>query len=158
MIRVLLEYIDSKLKKYDNEITKAILCCLKCCFYCLEKFIKFINRNAYIMCAIHGKNFCSSAKDAFNLLLRNILRTFVLDKVVDFLFFLSKLLIAIGIGCITYTILEYVSETKITYTFVPAIFVGICIYLLTIVFFNVYTMAVDTLFLCYRKYIKSNLK
>jgi len=23
--------------------------CLKCCFWCLEKFIKFINRNAYIM-------------------------------------------------------------------------------------------------------------
>lgn len=104
------------------------------------------------MCAIHGKNFCASAKDAFNLLMRNILRTFVLDKVVDFLFFLSKLLISIGIGCITYTILEYVSQTKINYTFVPAIFVAICIYLLTIVFFSVYTMAVDTLFLCYRKY------
>lgn len=25
------------------------MCCLKCCFWCLEKFIKFINRNAYIM-------------------------------------------------------------------------------------------------------------
>lgn len=23
--------------------------CLKCCFWCLEKFIKFLNRNAYIM-------------------------------------------------------------------------------------------------------------
>lgn len=25
------------------------MCCLKCCFWCLEKFIKFLNRNAYIM-------------------------------------------------------------------------------------------------------------
>lgn len=83
MIRVVLEYIDQKLKQYDNQVTKAILCCLKCCFYCLEKFIKFINRNAYIMCAIHGKNFCVSAKDAFSLLMRNILRTFVLDKVIN---------------------------------------------------------------------------
>lgn len=33
------------------------------------------------MCAIHGKNFCASAKDAFMLLMRNIVRVFVLDKV-----------------------------------------------------------------------------
>lgn len=82
MIRVCLEYIDHKLKKYDNGFTKAILCCLKCFFWCLEKFLKFINKNAYIMCAIHGKNFCTSAKDAFLLLMRNIIRVFVLDKVI----------------------------------------------------------------------------
>lgn len=81
-IRIVLEYIDHKLKKYDNGFTKAILCCCKCFFWCLEKFLKFINRNAYIMCAIHGKNFCGSAKDAFMLLMRNIVRVFVLDKVI----------------------------------------------------------------------------
>lgn len=33
----------------QNKCTKFLLCCLKCCFWCLEKFIKFLNRNAYIM-------------------------------------------------------------------------------------------------------------
>lgn len=81
MIRVGLEYLDHKLKKFDNAFVRAILCCMKCFFWCLEKFLKFINKNAYIMCAIHGKNFCGSAKDAFNLLMRNMLRVFALDKV-----------------------------------------------------------------------------
>lgn len=81
LIRVGIEYVDHKLKKFDNPFVRAILCCCKCFFWCLEKFLKFINRNAYIMCAIHGKNFCASAKDAFMLLMRNILRVFVLDKV-----------------------------------------------------------------------------
>lgn len=81
MIRVFLEYLDRKLKKYDNPFTRAIMCCLKCFFWCLEKFLKFINKNAYIMCAVHGKNFCSSARRAFGLLMRNIVRVFVLDKV-----------------------------------------------------------------------------
>lgn len=81
LIRVILEYINHKLKKYDNAFVKAVMCCLRCFFWCLEKFIKFINKNAYIMCAIHGKNFCRSAKDAFNLLMRNVVRVFVLDKV-----------------------------------------------------------------------------
>lgn len=149
MIRVILEYIDHKLKKYDNEITKAILCCLKCFFWCLEKFLKFINKNAYIMCAIHGKNFCLSAKDAFSLLMRNILRVFVLDKVTDFLFFLSKILVTIGASAICYTIIVYTSKDQFTYYFVPVIFVAVGSYLVTTVFFGVCTMAVDTLFLCY---------
>lgn len=53
----------------------------KCCFWCFEKFIRFINQNAYIVCAIYGTNFCSSAKEAFGLLVRNAIRVFVLDKV-----------------------------------------------------------------------------
>ncbi|KAF4522673.1 hypothetical protein B566_EDAN010454 [Ephemera danica] len=75
MIRLVLEYIDQKLKKYaDYQIVKFIMCCCKCCFWCLEKFLLFLNRNAYIMCAVHGKNFCTSAREAFMLLMRNVVR------------------------------------------------------------------------------------
>lgn len=89
IIRLLLEYLDQKLKKYDNVVTRSILCCMKCFFWCLEKFLKFLNKNAYIMCAIHGKNFCGSAKDAFNLLMRNFLRVIALDKVhINIIYFL----------------------------------------------------------------------
>ncbi|CAH0553591.1 unnamed protein product [Brassicogethes aeneus] len=153
MIRVMLEYIDHKLKKYDNPLTKAILCCMKCFFWCLEKFLKFINKNAYIMCAIHGKNFCASAKDAFLLLMRNIVRVFILDKVTDFLFFLSKLLITIGVGALAYvcfvTDLTTIDNSNIQYGFVPVVMIMIITYLISSIFFNVYSMAVDTLFLCF---------
>ncbi|NWI62722.1 CTL5 protein, partial [Todus mexicanus] len=74
LIRVILEYLDHKLKGTQNSFTRFLLCCLKCCFWCLEKFLKFINRNAYIMIAIYGKNFCTSAKEAFFLLMRNVVR------------------------------------------------------------------------------------
>ncbi|XP_010778065.1 choline transporter-like protein 2, partial [Notothenia coriiceps] len=98
IIRVLLEYLDHKLKGAHNKCTKFLLCCLKCCFWCLEKFVKFINRNAYIMTAIYGNNFCTSAKNAFFLLMRNMIRVAVLDKVTDFLLFLGKLLIVGLVG------------------------------------------------------------
>ncbi|GJQ82551.1 hypothetical protein Trydic_g13006 [Trypoxylus dichotomus] len=149
IIRVILEYIDHKLKKYDNPVTRAIMCCLKCFFWCLEKFLRFINRNAYIMCAIHGKNFCISAKNAFSLLMRNILRVFVLDKITDFIFFLSKMAIVIGVSASIYAIVVYVRTEEITYVFVPVIFVAICAYFICSAFFKVYTMAIDTLFLCF---------
>ena len=36
--------------------------------------MRFVNRNAYIMCAIKSTNFCASAKDAFTLIMRNVAR------------------------------------------------------------------------------------
>ncbi|CAE7212294.1 slc44a5, partial [Symbiodinium pilosum] len=36
--------------------------------------MKFLNKNAYIQIALKGTNFCTSARKAFELLLRNIIR------------------------------------------------------------------------------------
>ncbi|XP_033873321.3 choline transporter-like protein 5 isoform X9 [Acipenser ruthenus] len=102
LIRIILEYLDHKLKSAQNKFAKFVLCCLKCCFWCLEHLIKFMNRNAYIMIAIYGKNFCSSAKEAFFLLMRNVIRVAVLDKVTDFLLFLGKVLIAGSVGVLAF--------------------------------------------------------
>ncbi|XP_039450769.1 choline transporter-like 2 isoform X2 [Culex pipiens pallens] len=150
IIRAALEYIDHKLRKYDNGVVKAVLCLCKCCFWCLESFLKFLNTNAYIMCAIHGKNFCSSAKDAFSLLARNILRVIAVDKVTGFLFFLSKLMLACGMAAVTYTFFDSGAATKqLHYAFIPAILVFVGTYIIAAVFFSVYSVAVDTLFLCF---------
>ena len=43
--------------------------------------------------ALYGKNFCTSAKNAFSLILRNVVRVAVVDKVTDFVLFLSRLVI-----------------------------------------------------------------
>ncbi len=41
------------------------------CLACFERLVKFINKNAYIQCAITSHNFCTCCKDAFFLILRN---------------------------------------------------------------------------------------
>ncbi len=76
MIRIMIEYVQEKLKESgeDSKVAKCVLCCCRCFFWCLETFMKFINRNAYIVTAIYGENFCSAAKDAFSLLMRNAAR------------------------------------------------------------------------------------
>lgn len=38
----------------ENKFAKFLMTCLKCCFWCLEKFIRFLNRNAYIMVSKPG--------------------------------------------------------------------------------------------------------
>lgn len=62
-----------------GELSKHLSC--KCCYDCFKFFAKFLNRNPYIMCAIHGQNFCNSALYAFPLMMRNISRVCVLDAV-----------------------------------------------------------------------------
>lgn len=154
-IRVLLEYIDQKVRAAQNKVAKFILSCMKCCFWCLEKFLKFLNRNAYIMIAIYGNNFCTSAKNAFFLLMRNIIRVVVLDKVTDFLLLLGKLLIVGAVGILGFffftnriSILEDKSPT-LNYYWLPLMTLMVGSYLVAHGFFSVYAMCVDTLFLCF---------
>ena len=73
LIRLILFEVQRKLKAagQDNKVAKYILTCLQCCFWCLEKFLKFINKNAYIEIAVYGYSFCEAARRAFDLLWRN---------------------------------------------------------------------------------------
>uniref|UniRef100_A0A4W5M970 Choline transporter-like protein n=1 Tax=Hucho hucho TaxID=62062 RepID=A0A4W5M970_9TELE len=162
MARIILEYLDSKLKGANNVVARFLLCCLKCCFWCLERFIKFMNRNAYIMIAIYGKCFCTSARDSFCLLMRNVVRVAVLDRVTDFLLFLGKVLIAGSVGVIAFFFFTHkipiVQEDVPTlhYYWVPLLTVIFGSYLIAHGFFSVYAMCVDTLFLCFCEDLERN--
>ncbi|XP_040910970.1 choline transporter-like protein 5-A isoform X3 [Toxotes jaculatrix] len=155
LLRVILEYLEQKLKGLDNSLSRFIMCCLKCCFWCLEKFIRYMNHNAYIMVAIYGKNFCTSAREAFFLLMRNVVRVAVLDRVTDFLLFLGKVVIAGGVGVLAFLFftrkIPVIQEEvpNLNYYWVPLLTVVIGAYLIAHGFFSVYAMCVDTLFLCF---------
>uniref|UniRef100_T1KMQ2 Choline transporter-like protein n=1 Tax=Tetranychus urticae TaxID=32264 RepID=T1KMQ2_TETUR len=78
VIRFDIETVYEKCKMYtDNAFAKAIMWTCRCCFWMLEKFMRFLNTNAYIMIAVHGQSFLPAAKEAFFLLLRNVVRVAV---------------------------------------------------------------------------------
>ncbi|XP_029441783.1 choline transporter-like protein 4 [Rhinatrema bivittatum] len=164
MIRIILEYLDHKLKDVQNPFTRFLLCCLKCCFWCLEKFIKFLNRNAYIMIAVYGKNFCTSAKNAFSLLMRNVVRVVVLDKVTDLLILFGKLLVVGGVGVLAFFFFSGripISDPRfknpvLNYYWIPILTVVLGSYMIAQGFFSVYNMCVDTLFLCFLEDLERN--
>ncbi|XP_061475437.1 choline transporter-like protein 4 [Rhineura floridana] len=164
VIRIVLEYLDHKMKDSHNPVTKCMLCCLKCCFWCLEKFLKFLNRNAYIMIAIYGKNFCVSAKNAFMLLMRNIARVVVLDKITDLLLLFGKLLVVGGVGILAFFFFTgripidnpQFQSPVLNYYWLPILTVVVGAYLIAQGFFSVYNMCVDTLFLCFLEDLERN--
>ncbi|KAK2157275.1 hypothetical protein LSH36_194g05083 [Paralvinella palmiformis] len=172
LIRVFLEYLDHKLKGTENKVAKFLLKCLKCCFWCLEKCIRFLNKNAYIMIAVYGKNFCTSAKNAFFLILRNIVRVAVVDKTTDFLMFIGKLMVVGAVGILSYyffsgELATKVRETQLStyiaaytpslnYYPIPIIIICIGTYVIASAFFGVYSMGVDTLFLSFLEDLERN--
>uniref|UniRef100_A0A8C7UBT8 Choline transporter-like protein n=1 Tax=Oncorhynchus mykiss TaxID=8022 RepID=A0A8C7UBT8_ONCMY len=156
-IRTIRYHVGSLAGAAQNPCSRFLMCCLKCCFWCLEKFIKFLNRNAYIMIAIYGKNFCVSAKNAFMLLMRNIVRVVVLDKVTDLLLFFGKMLVVGGVGVLAFFFFSgrirlpgsNFRTEMLNYYWMPIIVVVVGAYLIAYGFFSVYSMCVDTLFLCF---------
>ena len=75
-IRAVVLYVQKQMSQtmQSNPAVKVAFCCVQCCLWCLECCMKFISKNAYIQTAIHGTSFMVSAKNAFFIICRNILR------------------------------------------------------------------------------------
>ena len=49
IIRYILDIIQQQLKKRDeSKVVRIVLCCFQCCFWCLEKILRYVNRQAYV--------------------------------------------------------------------------------------------------------------
>uniref|UniRef100_A0A8C2WQP6 Choline transporter-like protein n=1 Tax=Cyclopterus lumpus TaxID=8103 RepID=A0A8C2WQP6_CYCLU len=94
-------------------------------------------------------NFCASSKDSFLLLMRNVIRMSVLDKVTHFLFFLGKLLISGSIGVLAFFFFTYklpvIQEEvpSLNYIWVPLVTGIVVSYMIAQGFCDVYSMCVD---------------
>ncbi|GMR31514.1 hypothetical protein PMAYCL1PPCAC_01709 [Pristionchus mayeri] len=154
-IRAILDWMDKKAQTTQNFVLHYILIALKCCFWCMEVFLKFLTKNAYIMMAIYGKNFFTSAKDSFGLLARNVVRAVVICNVTSFLLFLGKAVIAVGMGACSYYyfsglwIIDGLPRIELYYYFVPIIITVLGSYFIASCFFDTYEMAVKTTFICF---------
>ncbi|XP_022673531.1 choline transporter-like protein 1 isoform X4 [Varroa destructor] len=129
-------------------------CCTVCCSCCLaifERFLKYINRNAYILISIHGYPFCEAAHEAFGLLSSNILRLSAINSVGDFILFLGK--VAVVAASVIFGLemqqAGEMQEMGVSYYWVPILLGAIFAWLIADYFLAVYEMVIDTVFLCF---------
>lgn len=97
-IRGIFEYIGNKFYKAsgENKCTKCLLGCISCCLDCFDRFIRYLNRNAYIYMAISSESFCPSALHSFLLILKNAAKFAFVEGLSDAFMFLAKFFIAIS--------------------------------------------------------------
>ncbi|XP_071001498.1 choline transporter-like protein 4, partial [Oncorhynchus clarkii lewisi] len=164
LVRLVLEYLNHKTRGSQSACGRFLFNCLRCCFWCLEYFLKILNRNAYIMIAIYGESFCVSAKNAYSLLMRHIGRVVLLDRVTDMLIFFGKLLVVAIVGVLAFFFFsgqirlpgDTFQAEMLNYYWVPILTVMAGAYLIAQGFFSVYSMCVDTLFLCFLEDLERN--
>ncbi|GAB1288257.1 Choline transporter-like protein 5 [Apodemus speciosus] len=105
--------------------------------------------------ALYGKNFCESTRDAFFLLMRNILKVTVTDEVTYFVLLLGKVLVSGIVGVLAFLLfterLQLIVEgpTTLNYYWVPFLTLVFGSYLIAHGFFSVYSMCVETIFICF---------
>uniref|UniRef100_A0A5K3FMV1 Choline transporter-like protein n=1 Tax=Mesocestoides corti TaxID=53468 RepID=A0A5K3FMV1_MESCO len=158
LIRMILLRLQRKLKLAENPVAKFFLRCMCCCFWCLEKFLRFLNKNAYIIMAIYGHGFCRSARDAFGLILRNVVRVFVVEKTTDFILFVGKITVCAFSSCVAYAymsgrvsnflLINSEQGLHLNYMIIPILVIALASYLVAKAFFTVYEIGADTIFVC----------
>jgi choline transporter-like protein 2/4/5 len=132
-----------------KNVARCVFCGLQCFLWCLEKCLKFLNKQAYIQTAIFGYSFCKAARKGFFLVLRNVRRVAALDAVANLIFFVTKVLVAVtcGLACFFWLGLYYREEThSILY---PSLVVALVAYEVAAIFVGVVDMVADTLLVCF---------
>jgi hypothetical protein len=149
LVKYYLQYLAEQQKRAKNKLMELVFRCLAYLIYCVEKCVKFLNKNAYIQIAILGKKFCWAAKDAFWLIFRNAGRIAVCTMLAPFVRKFGVLFIMVFTTYFGYQLLINVFADDISTPY------GACFLYLIIgnvvgrLVMNVFGMAVDTALQCF---------
>lgn len=154
-IKYILMYISKKLKDYKADkamcLLRCFVACLMCYVNCFERFIKFLNKNAYIQIALHSTSFCTSAAEAFYLILRNAGRFLTVGSIGHIFQMLGKGIISIISTYAGYMIITHADKwaDQIHSPVFPTIVFLMISFLIAEIFMSVYGMACDTILHCF---------
>jgi len=144
-IRIIFEYIAKKLQRDGDDpmaqAVKCVVCVVRCCLDCFNRFIKYLNATAYCQIAITGENFCTAAMNGAILYLKNG-TTFSISAGLVWIFnILGKLTIS-TVNCIfAYLCIAYMPqlEIKVNSPIGPLIVVALYSYLIATLFMSLYS-------------------
>lgn len=162
LLRAVLAYIQKKLKDEPGNATlkaivQGLLCVCQCCLWLLEKFLRYINRQVYIMVAIYGYDFFKAACSVIKLLVANVEKVAIKDGAVSFTLFLGKIAI-VGLVAVSSWILFspflgtygfVIWSRPLHYYFIPVLILMFVAFVVASAFMSVYHMGVDTIFICF---------
>lgn len=154
-IKYILLYLQEYIKKtgagQNSKVVQWFLRILTCYVLCFERFIKFMNKNAYIQIALQGSSFCTACRDAFFLILRNASRFLAVGSIGAVFMFLGKWVITLGATYIGYMIITRADKWKndIHSPIFPTVVFILIAYAISGLFMSVYGMACDTILQCF---------
>mmetsp|Transcript_29058 Transcript_29058/g.47999 ORF Transcript_29058/g.47999 Transcript_29058/m.47999 type:complete len:660 (-) Transcript_29058:147-2126(-) len=149
LARAILAKVQKQVKKADSKIADCLLCCCQCCLWCFEQCIKFLNKNAYIQTAIFGTPFCTSAREAFFLILRNIGRIGAISYVSGAVLIIGKLFISSLTTGASYFLMSQLIGDELFSLWGPTVLVFLISYFIADMFLDVFEMGITTILQCF---------
>jgi len=106
-IQIIMAYIDRKMKdaKESNKCIKIMFSYVHACLACFERFIQFLNKQAYIQVALTSKSFCPAAINAFTVILNHMVDFSMLALIGNFFMYIATVLIMFGSAAIIWLIM-----------------------------------------------------
>lgn len=145
-IRACLKYWEKQAQQAKNRVMMLVFKALQYVMMCFERFIKFLNRSAYITLSITGESFCSAAWHGFKMILNNFVNfgtLFVLGKIINVV---GMLFIMLGTGLIGFYVMQYMRPE--VNPVAPVLVYSILGWLTGNLFIGVFNLAVDTILFC----------
>lgn len=152
-VRIIMFYIHKQLKDAGitegNKFVEYAMRCIHCYLECFERFIQFINKNAYIQIAIRGSNFCVAAKDSFFLILGNPALFTIMGGLGAIFLFVGQIFITFVTVCIGYAMVINIYASTLHSPVLPCVFYFFIALAVSEFFLSVYSMACDTILQCF---------
>jgi hypothetical protein len=146
ILRMIVNAIQSKLQKSGSASAQLLACFCGCIINLLERLLKYLVRNAYIIVAKDGTPFIKSAMRASDLLLQHIMDVIALNNFGDMVLVVGRIFVTVIAGLVGYALL---SRTSMSMYFVPLIIGVVLAFFIVHCFLSVFEMTVDTIFICF---------
>jgi hypothetical protein len=149
LVKYYLLYLAKQAEQQHNPFMACVFRCLAYVVWCVEKCVKFMNKNAYIQIALLGKKFCTAMKDAFWLVFRNAGRIAAAGLISPIIHFFGMLTITVATTMFGVVMVRELYPTELNNPYNCGIFYFIEGYVCGRLVMNVFGMGVDTMLQCF---------
>ena len=158
LILAVVQFINFMLKRAKqmnskNRLAVCVISCVQCIFGCIQRLVQWIDRFAYIYIAMHGDSFCTSAKNVFDLVSRNMFTVVVVDFLGIFVLNVGKILGTAATTIFTLAITEHMHKEVSPLTIALIVIISFLVFHL---FSKIISTGVDTIFVCYCEDLERN--
>lgn len=150
VVRAIFEYIGEKMMDAsgNNRATKCFISCMRCCLDCFDRFIRYLNRNAYIYSCITSESFCPSALQAFLLMLKNATKFGIVNTISTAFIYMAVGFVSVVTTLVGYFLLKWTQEVPVD-TVAPCCLIFLIGYLVGTTFISPFDVGANTILQCY---------
>lgn len=118
---------------------------IRCC-PTIERFIRFLSKNAFILTAMHGQPFFKSGKRAVQIIIQNVVNIAAVNFIGNFILFMAQLLVVLLSLLVAYLVMLGADDSYVGYVYLIVVIVSIAV---AAICFSIIETAIDTIFLCF---------